>query len=356
MSSPQPNSSFTQEPQFEHAFTHTISRWWQNREEGFVLGHEKRRLYWCKLTSPTHQKAILLVNGRIECAWKYQEVLYDLFAQGFDVYSYDHRGQGLSDRLITNSDIGHVAHFQDYVSDLATIIGHFDWSSYQQRLLIGHSMGGAIVTRYLQCTALNSTLSTPFDGAILSAPMHGIRTPWYLKPIATPLTALLSVLASQPRYAPGHCAYYAKPFDGNLLTHSAVRYHWFRTLYDARPELQVGGPSSHWVWQSLLAAKQCVQLARHLPVPLLLLQAEDDVIVDNRAQDRFIQSAQRSNAPTTLLRFARAKHELLFERDDIRNQVLEAIIDFSKQLAANSPTIRNKPQCEASPSDPCAKD
>ncbi|MCV5871060.1 alpha/beta fold hydrolase, partial [Escherichia coli] len=78
-----------------------IAALWQTRQEGFVKGTEKKKIYWCKLTNPEHKKAVLIVNGRIESSWKYQELFYDLYRQGYDVYSFDHRGQGLSDRLLS---------------------------------------------------------------------------------------------------------------------------------------------------------------------------------------------------------------------------------------------------------------
>ena len=172
------NSRYTQESNFGQAIGSHIAKLWASREEGYLTSFDGTKLYWIKLSKPSHTKAILLVNGRIECAAKYQELFYDLYQQGYDIYCYDHRGQGLSARLIEDPQMGYVEEFADYVRDLDSIVQHFNFSPYQQRYLLAHSMGGNIATRYLQ------TYHAPFDAASLTAPMYGIDFPWYLKPIA----------------------------------------------------------------------------------------------------------------------------------------------------------------------------
>lgn len=157
--------TYTQETLFEQAIGGPIAALWQTRQEGFVKGTEKKKIYWCKLTNPEHKKAVLIVNGRIESSWKYQELFYDLYRQGYDVYSFDHRGQGLSDRLLSDSDMGHVYDFTDYIDDMDVVIKQHDLKQYQQCFIIAHSMGGAIATRYLQTHPEH-----PFTGLILSAP------------------------------------------------------------------------------------------------------------------------------------------------------------------------------------------
>ena len=189
--------TYTQETLFEQAIGGPIAALWQTRQEGFVKGTEKKNIYWCKLTNPEHKKAVLIVNGRIESSWKYQELFYDLYRQGFDVYSFDHRGQGLSDRLLSDSDMGHVYDFTDYIDDMDIVVKKHDLSEYQQCFIIAHSMGGAIATRYLQTHPEH-----PFTGLILSAPMFGINLPWYLSPIAIPVTQIMSAVSTLPRYAP----------------------------------------------------------------------------------------------------------------------------------------------------------
>ena len=274
------------------------------------------------LTSPAHNKAIVLVNGRIESAWKYQELFFDLFQQGYDIYSFDHRGQGRSQRLIDNVQMGYVGEFNDYVCDLHELLKTFKLEQYEQCFLLGHSMGGAIATRYLQMYPQH-----PFSAVALTAPMFGVNIPWQLKVIAIPLTYLLTSLSPQPRYAPGHSDYLAKPFSDNPLSHSEIRYQWFRDLYDNDPELKLGGASTRWVWQGLMAAKQCIQLTRQVTIPTLLIQAEHDKIVDNKAQQRFINKLSKTNKNARLSVIPNGYHELLFEADEYRNPTLTQILE-----------------------------
>ncbi|MEZ9231107.1 alpha/beta fold hydrolase [Vibrio amylolyticus] len=319
-------SPYTQEPSFEQAIHSNIFQHWQSREEGYLLAKDKRRLYWCKMTKPEHTKAIVLVNGRIESAWKYQELFYDLFHQGYDIYSFDHRGQGMSERLANDHEIGHVEEFDDYIVDMAQLITSFSLEHYEQRYLLAHSMGGAITTRYLQTNPNQS-----FDAVALSAPMFGINMSPVLRPIALPFAQIMSMVTALPQYAPGQQGYYAKPFDINPLTKSKARYHWFRNLYNTMPELKLGGPSHRWVGQGLMAAKQCIQQTRQIGIPLLLLQAGNETIVDNRAQIRFIKKLARTNKQCALKIVYGSKHELLFEQDAYRNDALDCILQFFSQ-------------------------
>ncbi|EGR4116564.1 alpha/beta fold hydrolase [Vibrio cholerae] len=314
---------YTQESSLEQALNFEIAQVWHTRSEGTYRSFDKTHIYWCSLKHPEHQKAVVIVNGRIESAWKYQELCYDLFRQGFDVYTYDHRGQGRSERLTEDRQIGHVHEFQDYVTDLKALVEHFDLGHYQERFLLAHSMGGAIATRYIQTTP-----APPFSALALSAPMFGVNMPWYLRPWALLITQIMAAVTPKPSYAPGYGPYHAKPFHLNLLTHSETRYQLFRELYEAHPELQIGGPSHRWVWQSLMATKQCLQLTRQIKIPMLILQAGEEAIVCNRAQNRLFKKLSRTQKRAALCRIAGARHELLFEQDAYRNQTLDHILRF----------------------------
>lgn len=323
MSSFSISASYTQESNFEQAINDRIATLWQSRAEGTVKSFDKTQISWIKITKPEHRKAIVVVNGRIECTWKYQELFYDLYQQGYDIYSYDHRGQGYSDRLIDDKQMGYVEDFDDYVKDLHRLVKHFDLSNYQSCYLLGHSMGGNIVTRYLQ-----SYPNNPFNAAALSAPMFGVNLPPHLKPVATLLGQILTAIYPKPTFAPGQAAYFPKPFADNLLSQSDVRYHWFRQLYEQKPEIQIGGASTRWVWQGLMASKQCILMTRHLKAPLLVLQASEDKIVSNQDQIRFMKKLAKTNTQCAMKIIHGSRHEVLFEKDEYRNDALDTILTF----------------------------
>lgn len=317
---------FTQESQFTETMAGPVAKMWQHRQEGMFQGVDNLSIGWVSLTGYNHDKAIIVVNGRIESYWKYQELFYDLVKQGYDVYALDHRGQGISDRLVQDTELGHVEEFDDYVSDLKTF---FDTvvkpKDYLQHFMLGHSMGGTIATLFLaQYPAL-------IDSAVLSAPMHGIRISNWMKPIASPLARVVEQLQRQPDYAPGQVPYYPKPFTDNPLCQSQVRYQWFRELYESKPELKIGGPSARWVWQGLAAANRCIEQAAQITTPILLLQGSADHIVDNLAHQRFYQAMLQADRPCQLTIIDGARHELLFEQDQYRNPVLAATFSHLSQ-------------------------
>lgn len=321
------NKDWQREQELIEFSQQTLTPFWQSRNDGFIEGQQGKQLYWVSFTRPENTKVILLVNGRIESVYKYQEVFWDLVEQGYDVYSYDHRGQGMSERCCADKQIGHVEHFDYYIKDMHHVVEAFDFSRYQKRFILAHSMGGAISTRYLQTHPHH-----PFDAIALSAPMIGIQMQWYLRPISGPLTKWMSSRSPDPTYAPGQKPYYNKPFETNDLTHSALRYQWFRGLYEQQPDIQLGGVSTHWAHQSLIAAKLCGKEAHKLNLPVLLMQASQDTIVDNAAQRRFINKLNKTKPGLAQLAIIQgARHELFFETDPLRSQALAQCLSFFAQ-------------------------
>ncbi|MGF1680855.1 alpha/beta fold hydrolase [Photobacterium minamisatsumaniensis] len=318
--------NFTQESHYLKTMAGPITELWQQRKEGAFSGVDQLSIHWASFSAKPSEKMILLVNGRVESYWKYQELIYDLVQQGYDVYAIDHRGQGMSGRLTNDSELGHVEEFSDYVTDLETFfMTEIAPKNYQQHFMLAHSMGGTVGSLFL---ARNPAL---IDSAVLSAPMHGINIKNWMRPIASPLARVVEQLQRQPDYAPGQVPYYPKPFIDNPLCQSEVRYQWFRDLYNNKPELKIGGPSARWVWQGIAAAKQCIELASKITTPVLLLQASNDTIIDNQAHHRFCQAMQSAERQCQLQVINGARHELLFESDTYRQPVLTATINHFRK-------------------------
>ncbi|MGO8654096.1 alpha/beta fold hydrolase, partial [Rhizobium ruizarguesonis] len=78
----------------------------------------------------------MISSGYGESFFKYREIVYDLWQEGYQVYILDHRGQGFSERLIRPNkaqeldpravkrvhDLGYVENFDDFVDDLKTFV------------------------------------------------------------------------------------------------------------------------------------------------------------------------------------------------------------------------------------------
>lgn len=293
---------------------------WQNVYEDDFTGKHGCNIAFCSAINPESEKAIVICNGRTESYLKYQELIEDLYHQGFSVYVLDHRGQGLSGRLTINPQKGHVAKFDDYVDDFSKFIDtQVKPNNHQSLYLLGHSMGGCIGTLYLQ------RQPETFNAAVFSSPMYGIDLPAPKRLIRWLADMLDTSPEREPNYVVGGGDYENIPFEDNELTQSEHRYQNYRKLYQDTPQIQLGAPTNHWLMEAIAASEQAIAAAKSSQVPILILQAEDDSIVDNQAQDCALgEHCQR-------LIISGARHEILIETDLRRNEALNAALDFFNQ-------------------------
>lgn len=316
----------TREKAFAAFATGPLLDFWRLREEDEFAGVENIPVRYVRFTSAHHDKVILLCPGRIESYVKYPELAYDLFHSGYDVIIVDHRGQGRSGRLLQDPHRGHVVAFEDYVDDLETLyLKEIVTRHYRRRYALAHSMGGAILALML------ARQPAAFDAVALASPMFGIFLPMPLWMANSILNWAEKYPAVREGYALGTGQWYARPFALNELTHSRERYRRNLRFYADDPALRVGGPTYHWVREGVRAGHSILSQAAKISTPLLLLQAGEDKIVDNRAQDLFCQTMMAEGKPCEGGRpmiIEGARHEILFEKDKMRTEALEAILAF----------------------------
>jgi len=314
------------EKSFSAFVTGPLLSFWRQRQERQFVGKDGVVIRYMRMTAASHKKAIVIVPGRSESYSKYPEVVWDLFNCGYDIFVIDHRGQGLSGRLLDDPQLGHVAQFSDYVDDLERLCElELSGGRYQQTFALAHSMGGAIAT------LLSQRHPSLFTASALVAPMFGIILPmpeWVVERI-------LNWTATRPHlregFAFGTGRWHATPFGINTLTHSRVRYQRNLRCYADHPELQLGGPTTHWVREAILTGRYIESIAPALHHPILLLQASEDQVVDNQAQNRFSLARNLAGFPCygdhpQVMEGAR--HEILFEKDEIRAAALQKITEY----------------------------
>lgn len=327
------------EKQFSAFATGPLLDFWRQREEREFVGVGGVPIRFVRFSSPRHQRVVVVSPGRIESYIKYPEVAYDLFHRGYDVMIIDHRGQGRSGRMLADPHRGHVVDFADYVDDFAQFYHqHVVPLGYRQHVALAHSMGGAILAQFL------AREPQAFAAAALCAPMFGI----YLPMPGWMANHILNWTEKRPTlrdyYAVGTGQWRPLPYVVNVLTHSRERYRRSLRYYADSPELQVGGPTYHWVRESIQAGQQIIAQAAKIVTPILLLQAGEDRVVDNRSHWAFCQALSDAGHPCEggVPRVIKgARHEILFERDTMRAEALDAILRFFAQYLGGTVAADN---------------
>jgi lysophospholipase len=260
---------------------------------------------------------VVVVPGRAEPFLNYCELVYDLRDTGYDFYLMDHRGQGFSERLLDDPYKGYVESFMDYVDDLESFMDTVvQLSRYERKFVVAHSMGGGIATRYAELYGRDLT------GLVLSAPMHQIDTSPFSEAIARLISGAATVAQNGTEYAAGQEPPDPDPtFEEDVYTHSEARFVAKVRIKELHPELTVAGATYRWVSEALAATATIRADAQHLTLPVLLFQAGDDRIVDNGGQDEVCSKAPHC----TKTHLPGAYHEILQERDSVRDVALKAI-------------------------------
>jgi lysophospholipase len=269
------------------------------------------------------QGIVIVVGGRSESWLKYGALFRDLGHARYTVYSYDHRGQGLSPHLLaSHPQIGHVDDFRQYGRDLSVFLDEVKQREKGLPIhLIGHSMGCVVIL-----DSLGSRPDPAIRRIILCSPMFRIKTAPWSEPMARMLLGILHLAGLGASYAPGQQDWSPdEPFVKNQVTSSPE--HWAETLEFRRshPEALTGGASVDWVAQALDSTGRIRQRASSLGPESLILEAGRDELVIPQAPPHVGDKP----GPTVLL-FPTSRHEILTEREPIRAQALRAILSFLK--------------------------
>jgi len=281
------------------------------------------KLFYAYAIPKNATTAIVVSTGRIEGLEKYKELLWELYCNNFAVFIMDHQGQGRSYRHLKNKHKGFVKHYNNYSSDLNNFDQQIVSKHWQgKKVMLAHSMGGAIAIDYL------AKFENSYKGVFLSAPMFDIFTKDVPKIPTKFIVKLATLLGLHSCYAFGQGNYNPIPFTENVLTSSEKRYTYFRQTYKLEPNIQLGGVTFGWLAATISFLKSIDNL--NVPIPFFIASAASDTVVNNEAQ----YSIAKRHAHATIESFEGAKHELLFERDEIRKPLLTNFYQFCESVTA----------------------
>ncbi len=281
-------------------------------------GWELRVFNWPQTDRPA-RGSILFQAGRGDLFEKYLEALTHWHAQGWDITSFDWRGQGGSGRLSKNRHVGHVDDFSIWIDDLDDFYAHWQAASPGPHIIMGHSMGGHLVLR-----ALVEGRIKP-DAAILSAPMLGLKTPGIVRWLTRQLAKIIP--SHWPAWPGNEKPSLPMASRQKMLTHDAKRYADELWWHAQKPELKLGPGSWQWLAAAfrsfdIIDAKGAMEA---INCPVLLMGTAGDALVDPEA----IRKAHARIAGSELVMFARSvAHEFLREVDAPRDYAIAKIDAF----------------------------
>lgn len=267
---------------------------------------------------------VVLLSGRSEFLEKYGETIGELNARGWDVYSFDWRGQGLSTRMLPNPHKGHIEDYEVYLSDLDRFLHEVVLPlAVRPVAALAHSMGAHILLRYLV------RRGDIFSRVVLTSPMIDIYAGPFPVAAARMLTQAAIRLGRDHAYAPGEGDYRLpgrRRFKNNRLTSDGKRYVRSHRMIAQNPDLALGGVTFGWLRATFdsIDALASPGVAASIPTPVLIVSSGSDRVVQTSAQ-----TALCSTLPDyRFVSIPGARHEILMERDPLRAAFWRAFDDF----------------------------
>ncbi len=266
---------------------------------------------------------VFVFPGRADYIEKYGGLANFCLSNNLNVIAIDWRGQGFSERLLDDKNIGHIEDFKNYQKDVEVIIKEAkDASLVKPWIIFAHSMGGLIGLRTLHDNPV-------FEKVVFTSPMWGIKMPPILKSGASIIMSLISLIGKMETYAPTtspKTRILNEEYEFNKLTSDIRNFKLLRQQLIQHPDLQIGGPSSAWVSAALDEIE--FQIGKEPPItPALCFLGEKEEIIDTLAVREFCKNWDSCD----LISIPDAKHDLLMEKKMILHSLFEKLEKFIKK-------------------------
>ncbi|MCC3860164.1 alpha/beta fold hydrolase [Pseudemcibacter aquimaris] len=269
---------------------------------------------------------ILLINGHREFIEKYKEFIEDFQKRGFHVFTMDHRGQGLSGRMLTNPRKSHNPDFGRIVMDIQEFTEDIVRPAELGLpvFLVSHSLGSHLALRFLH------DYPGVVDKAVLLSPFTDMGHGGFFKRFFAKLFFKIMYFLGMSRIFAVGQARRKSMIDHNhafeRLTHDQERYDHSQEAIKHNPDLFVGGVTYGWLKGAMNSIKKIKSsgFMEKIKTPCLFILSGDEKVVNNQTTFKLI--AKMNNVKVTTIEGAR--HELYRESDEYRNQMWTVIDRF----------------------------
>ncbi len=282
-----------------------------------------RRMDWPQPAAAEVRGSLVFAGGRADFIEKYLEPLGHWHGRGWNVTTFDWRGQGHSRGTIVG---GNFTDFDPLVADGADLLGSLIEAQPGPHVAVGHSMGGHLLLRIL------AERRPPVAAAVLVAPMIAVNSAPLPHPVGGFVARCLAQMRPDlPIWGERGPLGEAGRIRQATLTHCDERFAdelWWK---EREPGFHLGPVSWGWLDAAFRStSRHDEQALKAVETPILLLGTERDRLVDPQAIRR--AAAMLPNAEMHM--FTEAAHELLRESDPVR---LEAMARIDAFLETHAP-------------------
>ena len=230
---------------------------------------------------------VLFIHGWAEHAERYALPAAFLVPRGYDCYAADLRGHGHS-----GGRRGYIDRYEDYIDDVHAVVEWLKPRSGKPLVVIGHSQGGLVVTRYVQ----SRPGARDLGGFVLSCPFFGLAMP---VPAAKRVAGnIMSALV--PAFA----------MDAGLDTSGLSKDEALVRAYEEDP-LIFSKACARWFTETTTAQDQVMAEAGRIRLPVLIMHGDDDPIANPSVTRAF---HERCDCPDkTLKLYDGLRHEIFNE-------------------------------------------
>lgn len=245
------------------------------------------------LPAGTVKAVLLVVHGLGEHSGRYMNVVNHFVPLGYAIYALDHIGHGKSEGA--REMVARFADFTDTLTIFRSMVGQ--WQPGVPVFLLGHSMGGLIVSYYLL------DHQADFKGAVISAP--AVKVGESVPPATITIGKVLSRLAPKA----GVLA-----LDVNAISKDPAVVQ----AYVADPLVFHGKTPARLAAEMLTAMMRVTAEAGKIRLPFIVVQGAKDTLVEPSGAQMLYDQAASSDK--TIKIYPGLYHEVFNEPE--RQQVL----------------------------------
>lgn len=282
---------------------------------------------------------VVCLPGLSEFAEKYYETAGTLLDKNIAFWTLDWYGQGASERYLPNRQKRHAASFDEDVEDFRYFITeyvkhacvHPDVGRIPMAML-GHSMGATIGLKYLH------KYPDMFECVGLIAPLMGLQAVKSIPGCALlPISGMLRTIMGKS-YVMGGSDWKPemRPFEGpEALCSDPERVKIHTAWFEHNPDLQVGSPTYGWLHSALKACSDVTKedFLAEIDKTFLIYAAGKEHLVDNAR----IEQACTHLKHCTFKTVDGAHHEIIMEKDEIRDEFFNAFYEMIKETIIDRP-------------------